>query len=298
MLVCIGLLAVLIGAQDELRLSSDVEQVVLPVTVLDGKGRHVTGLGREQFRVLEDGKPQEIRFFSQKDVPVSVGLVLDSSGSMRPKRMETVLAALHFIRLSNPADEMFVVNFNENVRFGLPETEPFTSDHNDLRQALLSEKCAGKTALFDAIAAGLDHLRQASQQKKALIVVSDGGDNASHRSFREVLDLAQKSNVLIYTIGLSDPGDSDQRPDVLKKLAHTTGGEVFLPEKVSELQGICERVAQDLRSQYTIAYNPSNNQHDGRYHRIAVVAEENGRKLNARTRAGYWAPGDGGRASR
>jgi VWFA-related protein len=276
-----------------------VDQVVLPFTVVDRKGRIGNGLEQSQFRVYEDGKQQQLRFFSHRDVPVTVGLVIDNSGSMGPKRPDTVLAALHFVRLSNPDDEMFVVNFNEHVSLGLPESEQFTSNAQDLRDALLSHPCAGKTALFDAIVTGLEHLQQGSRDKKALIVVSDGGDNASRHSFRDVLDLAQKSNVIIYTVGLFDEADMDQHPDILKKLAHATGGEVFLPDRSSQIAGVCGRIAHDLRNQYTLAYTPANDRHDGHYRRVEVVVFENGHKLNARTRPGYFAPGSGsGRASR
>lgn len=274
----------------EYRLSADVNQVVLPVTVVDHKGRLVIGLGADQFRVYQDGRPQQIRYFSQRDIPVSVGLVIDHSVSMTPKQADTVEAALRFVRLSNPGDEAFVVNFNENVSFGL--SEAFSSNSQELREALLNRPCMGRTALYDAVIAALEHVAKGTRDKKALIVVSDGGDNASRHSLQDALEQAQRSGVLIYTVGLFDEAGVDQRPGVLKKLARLTGGEVFLPSSSEDLASICSQIARDLRNQYTLAYTPDGA--DGRYHRIQVIAVNQGRKLAARTRAGYWAPAEAG----
>ncbi len=277
--------------KDEFKLSADVDRVVLPVTVVDGKGENVSGLGKQNFIVYEDGKPREIRYFSSQDIPVTVGLVIDSSSSMGPKRNDTILAALHFIHLSNPDDEVFVVNFNEKVSLGLTDDTPFTSDPVKLRDALIQTKPAGKTALYDAVAKGIEELARGNRDKKALIVVSDGGDNASAHTAEQVLDMARKSNAIIYTIGLFDEADQDKNPGVLRKLAHSTGGELFLPDKPSEIQPICAHIARDLRNQYTIGFEPSDGAQNGAYHRVRVVASAPGKgKLVARTRPGFYSP--------
>jgi len=277
---------------EEFRISADVDHVVLPVTVVDRKGEFVAGLKQDSFKVYENGKPQQIVFFSQRDIAVTIGLVVDNSGSMTQKRPDTVLAALNFVRLSNPGDELFTVSFNENVSFGLPKNEPFTSDAARLRDSLLANPTTGRTALYDALTAGLEHLAQGSRDKKALILVSDGGDNASRHLFEDVLARAERSNVLIYAIGIFDRSNDDRNPGVLKKLARQTGGECYLPERTSELPGVCAHIAKELRSQYTLAYSPPSGAHDGGYRRIQVTASAPDRgKLSVRTRPGYFAPG-------
>jgi Ca-activated chloride channel family protein len=278
----------------EYRIRTNVDRVVLPVTVVDRKGELVPGLAQQDFAVYEDGRPQHIRSFFYRDVPVTVGLVIDGSSSMLPKRGNAILAALHFLRLSNPADEVFLVSFNEKVYFGLPEATPFSGDPSRLREALLAFPSRGRTALYDGVAAALRHLARGSRDKKALVVVSDGGDNASISSFRQLLDAVQRSDAIVYTIALLDERDSNRNIGVLKKLARSTGGEAFLPLTAAELPGICEHVAGVLRSQYTVGYAPANENHDGAYRRIEVVATApgSGRKLVVRTRSGYYAPLD------
>ena len=210
-------------------ISVDVDLVVLHATVRDRKGGFVSGLRKENFRVFEDGVPQEIRVFQHEDVPVAVGLIVDNSGSMGRKRKDVTAAALAFVRSSNPQDEMFVVNFNERISFGLPDTELFSASAAELERALNGVPANGKTALYDAIEAGLAHLKKATLDKKVLIVISDGGDNASHHTLGQVLESAGRSDAIIYTIGLFDEYDEDRNPGVLKKIARATGGEAFLP---------------------------------------------------------------------
>ncbi len=274
------------------RISADVDHVVLPVTVVDGKGEFVPGLEKENFRVFEDSKPQEITFFSHRDIPITVGLVVDASGSMREKRPDTVLSALHFVRLSNPEDEVFTISFNEKSVLGLGEDEPFTNNAGRLRDSLLDTTCSGRTALYDALLAALEHVEKGSRDKKVLILVSDGGDNASRHRFEDVLEAAARSNVIIYTIGLYTEGDADRNPGVLKKLAQRTGGETYLPQQTKELAPICAHIAKEIRTQYTLGYSPLNPAHDGSYRRIRVApTAPDRRKLTARTRPGYYAPG-------
>ena len=265
--------------------------VVLHATVLDSKGITVSGLHKEDFQVFEDGVPQQIDSFTHEDIPVTVGLVVDNSGSMGPKRPEVIAAALVFARSSNPQDQMFVVNFNEKVSFGLPHDTPFTDEAAPLRAAMSRIAANGMTALYDAVAAALEHLKKGNRDKKVLIVISDGGDNASRQKLAQIMAMAKRSDAIIYTIGLFDEDDPDRNPGALRQLAKATGGEAFLPESVNDVVPICERIAHDIRNQYTIAYVPANEKQDGTYRIIQVKAGSPGRgRLAVRTRAGYYAP--------
>ena len=270
------------------KISVDVNLVVLHATVRDKKGGFVSGLRSEDFQVYEDRIPQKTRFFSHEDVPVTVGLVVDHSGSMRSKFTDVVTAALDFARSSNPRDEMFVVSFNEHAWLSLPAAVPFTSNPLMVEAALNRNVPTGRTALYDAIALALRHLKQADFDKRVLIVISDGGDNASHYKWPEVRALAQASNAIIYTVGLFEEEDPDWNPHVLKRLAAETGGEGFLPRENSAVVRICHQIARDIRNQYTIGYVPINRRRDGTYRtiRLAVTSPVHAR-LSVRTRAGY-----------
>jgi VWFA-related protein len=269
-------------------ISVAVNLVVLHATVRDKRGRFVSGLSAEDFRVLDDGAAQTIKVFQHEDVPVAVGLVVDNSWSMRRKKQAVTEAALAFVRSSNERDQMFVVNFNERVSFGLPRTEPFSDSVVELEQALNGVPANGKTALYDGIEAGLAQLTKATRDKKVLIVISDGGDNASRHTLGQVLEDAERSTAIIYTIGLFDPYDEDSNPGVLRKIARATGGETFLPEETREVVKICERIAKDIRNQYTIGYTPTDEKMDRAYRTINVTAKgPHGEKLLVRTRTGY-----------
>jgi len=271
----------------------DVDLVELHATVRNRNGGFAGGLRKDNFRVLEDGIRQEIQVFQHEDVPVAVGLIVDNSGSMGPKRRDVTAAALAFVRSSNPQDEMFVVNFNERVSFGLPDTEIFSARAGELERALNGIPASGKTALYDAIETGLDHLKKATLEKKVLIAISDGGDNASHHTLGQVLESAARSDAIVYTVGLFDDYDPDSNPRVLKRIARSTGGEAFLPKELSDVVPICERIAQDIRTQYTIGYVPSNQKLDNTYRTITVTAAgRHGEKLLVRTRTGYIASPD------
>jgi Ca-activated chloride channel homolog len=210
---------------------------------------------------------------------------------MGPKRADVIAAGLAFARSSNPQDQMFVVNFNEKVSFGLPEKVAFTDQVPQLEVALSKLFPDGETALYDALAVGLDHLKQGNRDKKVLIVISDGGDNASKHKLAEIMAAASKFNVILYTIGIFNEEDGDSNPGVLEHLAHDTGGEAFLPKSLKEIAPICERIAHDIRNQYTLAYVPTNRKRDGSYRAIQVKANASGRgRLSVRTRAGYFAP--------
>jgi VWFA-related protein len=244
---------------------------------------------------LEDGQPQTLSLFNHEDMPVSVGLVVDNSTSMARKRNDVILAALEFVHSSNPQDEMFVVNFNERVSLGLPSTQLFSTSSSELIQALNGVPARGMTALYDAIEAGLAHLKKASRQKKVLIVISDGGDNASHHKLSRVLEDAERSNVIIYTIGLFDDYDHDRNPGVLKKLARVTGGEEFLPDESSKIVMLCKHIAEDIRHQYTIGYTPSDQKLNDTYRTVRVtVTNPHGGSVFVRTRTGYIASPENG----
>ena len=270
--------------------SSRSEVVVVHATVTDGKSRPIAGLPREAFTVYEDGRAETVSFFHNEDNPVTVGLVLDCSGSMQRKREAVIAAGLAFAASSHPKDEMFTVNFNEHVWDGLPPSMPFTTDVNQLRAALERSTSRGKTAMFDGLRAGLEHLSKGHEQKKVLVLVSDGGDNASSSKFDGVLDLALRMDAIIYTISIHDEYDTDAKPDILKKLSRATGGESFFPHKLEEVTEVLERIAHDIRSGYTLGYSPSGETAGYRAIRVEVH-QRNGRKLNVRARSGYIAAG-------
>ncbi len=262
-------------------ISVDLNLVVLPVTVLDRKGGFATDLQQQNFDVFEDGVKQSIRLFRHDDIPVTVGLVVDHSGSMRRKMDDVLEAAKTFAKLSNPEDQIFVVNFNERVMLGLPESSPFTDSPDALGNAILNAPLAGETALYDAVDAALRKLSAGNHDKKALIVISDGGDNASSTTFPWLLKKAAESNAMIYTVGIFDPADEDQNPTVLRKLSKETGGESFFPAKFEDAVADLTKVADEIRHQYTIGY-VSTNAASG-HHALRVVA--NG--FTVRTRTGY-----------
>jgi VWFA-related protein len=186
---------------------------------------------------------------------------------------------------------MFVVNFNDRVTFGLPSSTPFTDRQEQLQQALSNIRAIGQTSLYDGIAAALDHLKLGDRDKKVLILISDGGDNASKRTLAQVIDMARGSNAIIYAIGIFDEEDGEENPAVLKRFAKATGGEAFFPETSAEIESICEGIAHDIRNQYTLAYVPANAAQDGRYRDVKVKASAPGRgRLSVRTRAGYSVP--------
>lgn len=278
--------------QENFRISVEVDLVVLPATVRDHAGHTVLGLAQRDFEVYDDGALQPIRLFRHDDAPVTIGLVVDHSGSMQEKLSEVTAAARAFVRSSNPEDEMFVVNFNEKVSLGLPGAMRFSNSANELGSAIWDAPAAGTTALYDAIIEALKGLQKGDRDKKVLIVISDGGDNASQSSLDRVLKAAERSNAVIYTIGVFDEGDPDQNPKVLRRLARETGGEAFFPSELRETVEICKRIAREVRDQYTIGYSSMNGK-PGAYHTIRVTARSEGHgKLSVRTRAGYIAEGE------
>jgi len=265
------------------------ELVALAVSATDRHGNFVSGLPESDFRVYEDSHLQHIALFAPGDVPVTVGILVDHSGSMAPRLDQVVAAAAAFVKSSNPQDEIFVENFNENVRPGLPPGIEFSSDINLLASAILGQPAEGETALYDAISAGLRTLRDGHGRRQALLIVTDGGDNASSISLRDITTLAGRSNAPMYFIGISDPNDEDSRPRILKRLAKITGGRAYFPQFADQVGPLCRQIARDIREQYTIGYVPSASNSSGAFHKIRVAVSAPGHgKLQVHTRAGYF----------
>ena len=272
-------------------LSVDVDQVIFNLTVLDGNGRSVNGLKAESFHIYEDGQEQSINLFQPEDTAATVGLVIDNSGSMQRKRADVLAAALSFVSASRPDDEMFVVNFNRRVWLGLPESMPFTTNIPQLRATLLTTTAEGTTALYDGLALAVTHLKMGTKQRKALVLLSDGGDNASFTKLDEVLQMAQQSAATIYCIGIYDEYQKDKNPGVLKQIAKVTGGEAYFPHGNLDLYKIWPRIAGAIRGQYTIGYRSSNSARDGGYRKVKITAvDKRGKQLDVRSRPGYFAP--------
>jgi len=279
---------------NEFRVKSDVELVLLDVSVKDREGGFVSGLVKDHFKVFDNKVEQPIRVFAAQDAPVTVGLVVDNSGSVRAKKPDIVTAALTFVTQSNPQDEIFVVNFNDRVKLGLPEDKPFTDDRQLLRAALLSNPAQGRTALYDALKLALEQLDKGRLDKKTLVLVSDGGDNSSETTRDEIMRLAERSLATIYTVGIFDTDDRDKNPGFLKALARITGGEAFIPENSNQLVGICEKIAHDIRNRYTVGFSPTASADETRPHPLRVTASDTtGRKLDVRTRTHYIPRGAG-----
>jgi VWFA-related protein len=270
-------------------ITDNVNLVLLDVSVKDKRGVYVKGLTRSNFRVAEDGHPQNITQFANVDAPVTVGLVIDNSGSMRLRRPQVVMAGLSFAKESNPNDQFFVVNFNNRVLFGLPPSLAFTDQLQRLRSALYFGRPMGQTAMYDAIAVALRHLEVSAREKRTLIVVSDGGDNASRTSLAEVLSMAQASRATIYTVGLLDPFDADLNPKVLRKLSLVTGGQFFKPDTPEQVQSVFQTICTDIRSRYSIGYVPGNEAGDKKFvHKIRILAhDDSGHKLRVLSRTSY-----------
>lgn len=296
--VCVILLGSWLGsaqsqppAESDYRISTTSELVLLDVAAENSHGKPISGLAKDNFKVHEDGKLQPITFFAHEDQPVSVGLVVDQSGSMRPKQREVLDAALAFALASNPQDEMFVVNFNEHAALGLPAGVPFTGDVASVQNAIASTRPEGRTALNDAVILALDHIAKGTKQRKALLVISDGGDNASTHSEAEMMSKVEEVQATIYTIGLFTEDDQDRNPGLLRRLAAVSGGETYLPDDPTKISGILSHIANEIRSRYSIGYIPVRKGLAGGLRKVKVDAvDETGRSLVVRTRTRYRLP--------
>lgn len=272
-------------------ISVDVTRVVIHATVRESKSGFVGDLEKQHFTVLEDGVPQKLLSFSREDEPIAVGLLVDNSQSMMNKRNQVLAAAKTFVRASKPNDEIFVLHFNEQLTYGLPNTTRFTGDRALLEQALDKMNLDGRTALYDAIHEGLKNLAHSKLSKKVILLISDGGDNMSVHKANDVVREADLSGALFFAIGIYDPMDGDANPGVIRKLAQATGGEAYFPKEILEVRDLCEGIARDLRNQYALSYAPPTHE-SSKYHRLQVkVKDPKGRKLIVRTRTGYFSKG-------
>jgi VWFA-related protein len=269
----------------------DTRLVVCHTTVQDKSGHLVTNLNQSAFTVLENGVKQEIQLFRHEDTAVSMGLIIDNSGSMRDKRGSVEAAALALVQDSNPDDEVFVVNFNEKVYFDNPHGKDFTTDRSEMQEALTHFDSRGDSAIREAIVNSIEWMKKAHKEKHVLVVVTDGVDDASHVKLEEVVRSAQQSEAIIYVIGLlagEEKSEAREARRQFSSLAEATGGEAFYPYQLSDVDSIAHRVAHDIRGQYTIGYKPSNEALDGAFRKIKVTVKAVG-DPKARTRTGYYA---------
>ncbi len=275
----------------DFKISTNVDLVLLDVSVRNSKGEYVTDLTKANFKIEENGIPQKITSFQNVDVPVAAGLILDSSGSMRSKRSDVNLAALAFIDGSNPHDQLFILDFNDKVMSALPEDITFTSNIDLLRQALSIHPTEGRTVLYDAIIDGLDHLNLAERDKKTLIVVTDGGDNASKHTLAQMMHAIENTPTTVYTVGIFDEDDPDRNPGVLHRIADISGGECYILSSSSDVIATSRKIAMDIRKRYTIGYAPDRgNTKIGLRHIKVTATGPNGERLVVRTRTSYADP--------
>ena len=267
----------------------EVEEVVLHATVIDDKQRMVTNLEKAAFQVFEDGQPQTITSFRHEDIPVAMGIVVDNSGSMREKREKVNAAALNLVRASNPNDQVFIVNFNDEYYLD----QDFTANINKLREGLTKIEARGGTALYDALVASADHLKKnARLEKKVIFVVTDGEDNASTESLEQAVKRLQAENgPTVYAIGILGEEEHPRRAKrALEVVSERTGGIAFFPRTLDEVDAISRSVAHDIRNQYTIGYKPTTPKSQGGYRSVKVEAKSHGYgKLLVRTKSGYYA---------
>src|ERR1035438_2451982 len=286
------------GAEDAgVVFRADTRLVVCHTTVVDKYGHLVLDLPEAAFSVAENGVQQAIKRFKREDVPVSLGLIIDNSGSMRDKRAKVAAAALGLVKASNKDDEVFVVNFNDDAYLDLPHGKDFTNDITEMEEALSHLDSRGGTAMRDAIRMSIDHVKQKGHRdKKVLVVVTDGNDNSSVISLENLVKASQQSEVLIYAVGLlseEERREAVRAKRALEGLAAATGAETFFPKDLSDVDHIAQDVARDIRSQYTIEYSPSNTAMDGSYRTIKVAVNAPGHP-SVRTRSGYYATPDQG----
>jgi Ca-activated chloride channel homolog len=275
------------GDKYKIRIQSD--EVTLQATVVDQKHHLVTSLAPANFEIYEDGQVQQITSFRREDIPVSIGIVVDNSGSMRTKRTAVTKAVLNLVQASNPSDEVFIVNFNYEPYLD----QPFTNKIELMREALDRVDSRGETALYDAVIASADYLAKGAQrEKKVLLVVTDGDDNASTESLEQAVQTVQNDKgPTIYCIGILSKEDRKRTAKrALEELSTRTGGVAFFPENLDEVDEISKEVARDIRNQYTITYKPSNPRANGGYRSVRVLAHAPGfHELQVHTRTGYYA---------
>jgi Ca-activated chloride channel family protein len=274
------------------RIRVDVNLVQVPTTVTDPMNRLVTGLEKENFEIFDDSLPQTIKYFSSEDAPITIGVVFDLSGSMSSKFFRARKALTEFLRTSNPMDEFFVVGFNDRPSVIVD----YTSDPDDVEARMVMLKPENRTALIDAVYLGIDHLRQAKYERKALLIISDGGDNRSRYTEGELRRVVRESDVQIYSIGIFDvyaaTTEEQEGPMLLNDICEMTGGRLFRVSDVGDLQDIAERISAELRDQYVIGYTPNEVKHDGNWRKLKVrlTPPPGLPQLTVHFRQGYYAP--------
>jgi Ca-activated chloride channel family protein len=271
------------------QLKVDVDLVLATVTVTDRNGRFVTGLEKENFKVAEDKVPQDITYFSSEDIPLSVGIILDVSGSMKDKLKTAVEAAITFMKGGSPDDEYFLVEFSDKPT----EVEDFTNDIAKLQSRFMFSKAKGRTALYDAVYRGLAKLESGNNQKRALLLITDGEDNRSRYTFSNVREFVKEKDVQMYAIGITSgwsDSSAEQGRSLLRDLAAISGGNSFFPSSVYSLENICRNIATELKYQYVLGYHSTNQAKDGDWRKIKVTAEYPNNKLTVRAKAGYYGP--------
>jgi Ca-activated chloride channel homolog len=269
---------------------AETRLVVLHATVLDKDKHLVMDLAKDDFKVFEDNVEQQIRDFKREDIPVSVAILIDNSGSMREKRAKVAAAALTFVQTSNPQDEVFIVNFNDEAFLD----QDFTDNINLLKDGLEKYDTRGGTAFYDALQMSIDHLKEgAKRTKKVVLVVTDGEDNASRATLEQLVKYVHESDAVVYTVGLlgeENPHSAKIAKKALDAVSEASGGAAFFPKNVNDVEGIASRIAHDIRNQYVLTYKPINAVEDGSYRAVAVKAESKTHgKLFVRTRTGYYA---------
>ncbi len=281
--------------QGDRRMRVDVDLVLVNTTVTDPYNRLVTGLERENFRVFEDNLEQEVVHFSSEDVPISIGVILDLSGSMSNKVDKARLAALQFFKTANPQDEFFLVGFNDRAQL----MARFTSSIEELQSRMMYAGAKGRTALLDAVYLGLSQMKGARNTKRALLIISDGGDNHSRYNERDIKNFVREADVQLYAVGIYDPLGNRTRtpeelngPTMLAEITEMTGGRAFPVENLNDLPDIAAKIGMELRNQYVLGYKPGNNDRDGKWRKIKVRLKppKGLPPLNVYSRAGYYAP--------
>jgi len=274
----------------------DVDLALVNVTVTDPYDRVVTGLETDNFRVFENNVEQEIQYFSSEDVPISIGVIFDLSGSMANKIGKAREATLQFFKTANPQDEFFLVSFNDRAEL----ISAFTNSADDLQGRLLSASGKGRTALLDAMYLGLSEMRTARNSKRALLIISDGGDNNSRYSEKDIKRLVREANTQLYSIGIFDPFENRSRtpeelngPSLLNEVTELSGGRAFSVENINELPDIATKIGSELRNQYILGYRPSDKSHDARWRKIKIKlrAPRGLPPLSVSAKTGYYGPG-------
>jgi Ca-activated chloride channel homolog len=285
------LLASIVWAQDTFKLNVNVDLTEVHVNVTDEKDHPIGNLSKENFRVFEDRTEQKISVFKHEDLPLSLGLVIDNSRSMEPRKQRMDAAALSFVQKGNPEDETFIVHFDDTARID----RDFTDSIPQLEQTLASVKPYGQTAIYDAVMLALDHMDGAKRMKKAILLFTDGVDNSSQHTLTEVVEATKRAHVAVYPVGLLSLSGGQKAEDSLIRIAEASGGRAYFPQTVEEARAAMERVARDLREQYTLGYFPSNGSHNGAWRSVRIevvppVGIPTTTKLNANYRHGYYGP--------